>query len=145
MNKFYAVAMSAILAITFAVQAPTQAQAGAKEKALVAGLVAGAAVAAVAYAASSKSSKLRSFSKSKVYANDDCGPGYFMKHGKCKLRGGDFKVSKFGGGKKLRSGGFNVSKVSKQRTFTNWQLQAIAKGCKPGLAWSKFEGCHEND
>jgi VHL beta domain len=26
-----------------------------------------------------------------------------------------------------------------------WQREAIAKGCKPGLAWNAQEGCHEND
>lgn len=144
MNKFYAVALSAIMAITLVVQAPGHAHAGNKEKALVAGLVAGAAVAALAYAASSKTSKVRSFAKSKVYANDDCGPGYFMKHGKCQVRGGGFKVSKFRGGNSKNFGGGNF-KVSKKKSFNSWQLVAIRKGCKPGLAWSKFEGCHEND
>jgi hypothetical protein len=27
----------------------------------------------------------------------------------------------------------------------SWQIEAIKKGCKPGLAWSPQEGCHEND
>jgi len=26
-----------------------------------------------------------------------------------------------------------------------WQLEAIEKGCEPGLAWNPQEGCHEND
>ena len=26
-----------------------------------------------------------------------------------------------------------------------WQIEAIRKGCAQGLAWSKAEGCHEND
>ena len=143
MNKFYAVAMSAIMAVTVVVQAPAPAQAGNKEKALVAGLVVGAALAAALVSKSKGSSRLSL--KRKLYANDGCGPGYFMKRGKCLVRGGDFKVSKFRGRTSKKFGGGDFKLGKKNRKFNNWQLAAIRKGCKPGLAWSKFEGCHEND
>jgi hypothetical protein len=32
-----------------------------------------------------------------------------------------------------------------QKKLPTWQLEAIAKGCRPGQGWNPQEGCHEND
>jgi len=53
-----------------------------------------------------------------------CGPGYRLEGNKCVQ-------------------GYQPPKPQVQRP--SWQLEAIKKGCKPGLAWSPQEGCHEND
>lgn len=165
MKKFFATALAAIMAFTVATNAPTQAHAGTKERALVTGLVVGAAAAAAVYM-KSKAKKAYRVATSKVYPNDDCGPGYRMKRGRCVLRDGGFRGGKKFGrkfrshkkyrfGKKFRSGKkFHFSKkfrtykkykVANSKKRPSWQIQAIRKGCKPGLAWNKYEGCHEND
>lgn len=53
-----------------------------------------------------------------------CGPGYRVEGNKCVQ-------------------GYRPPKPQKQ--LPSWQLEAIQKGCKPGLAWNPQEGCHEND
>lgn len=53
-----------------------------------------------------------------------CGPGYRLKGNKCVH-------------------GYKAPKPQAQRP--SWQIEAIKKGCKPGLAWNPQEGCHEND
>ncbi len=53
-----------------------------------------------------------------------CGPGYRLQANKCVQ-------------------GYQPPKPQAQRP--SWQIEAIKKGCKPGLAWSPQEGCHEND
>lgn len=53
-----------------------------------------------------------------------CGPGYRPEGGTC-VQG--YKAPQDGA--KLPS----------------WQIEAIRKGCAQGMAWSKAEGCHEND
>jgi len=53
-----------------------------------------------------------------------CGPGYHLQGNKCVH-------------------GYQKPKPQAQRP--SWQIEAIKKGCKPGLAWSPQEGCHEND
>lgn len=159
MNRLFLTALSALLAVTLVVQVPSQAHAGAKERAMVKALVAGAAAKALAIAANSKLSKGRGFKKASgfkkrtFYANDDCGTGSFIKRGKCKLRSGGFsnkgismrgfKISKTGGGKSKKL--HTAAASSGKKKYSKWQLAAIRKGCKPGLAWSKQEGCHEND
>ena len=55
---------------------------------------------------------------------DYCGPGYRVKGNKCVP-------------------GYKKPKPQKQRP--TWQIEAIKKGCTPGLAWNPQEGCHEND
>jgi len=32
-----------------------------------------------------------------------------------------------------------------QKVLPSWQLNAIKKGCPPGMDWNAQEGCHEND
>jgi hypothetical protein len=53
-----------------------------------------------------------------------CGPGYRLQGDKCVQ-------------------GYQAPKPQAQRP--SWQIEAIKKGCKPGLAWNPQEGCHEND
>jgi hypothetical protein len=53
-----------------------------------------------------------------------CGPGYRLKGNKCVQ-------------------GYAAPKP--QRQLPTWQLEAIAKGCRPGQGWNPQEGCHEND
>lgn len=53
-----------------------------------------------------------------------CGPGYRLKGNKC-VQG--------------------YAKPKPQIRRPTWQLEAILKGCAPGLAWNAQEGCHEND
>jgi hypothetical protein len=53
-----------------------------------------------------------------------CGPGYRLQGNKCVQ-------------------GYQPPKPQAQRP--TWQIEAIKKGCKPGLAWNPQEGCHEND
>lgn len=150
MTKLFTTALAAIMAITLLTHAPTQAHAGTKERALVAGLVAGAAVAA-AVMMKSKAKKVYRSAKSNVYPNDECGPGFRMKRGHCVSRYTTFKggkkFSKFRSGKKFskRFGSGKKFKAVGFKKRPSWQLQAISKGCKPGLAWNKYEGCHEND
>ena len=137
MNKFFATAMAAIMAFTLATNTPTEAQAGKKERALAVGLVVGAAAAA-AIMSQSGSKKFRRHTTTRYYPNDECGPGYRMKRGRCVLRGNGFRKAK-----KIRFG-----KKFKVRNFKKrpaWQIQAIRKGCAPGMGWNKYEGCHEND
>ncbi len=156
MTKLFTSALAAIMAITLVTNAPTQAHAGTKERALVAGLVAGAAVAA-AVVMKSKAKKVYRAAKTKIYPNDECGPGFRLKHGRCVSRYSKFKSGKkfskrFRSGKKFSGKKFSKryrsGKKFKAVSFKkrpSWQVQAIRKGCKPGLAWNKYEGCHEND
>jgi hypothetical protein len=53
-----------------------------------------------------------------------CGPGFRLQGNKCVQ-------------------GFVAPKP--QRQLPTWQLEAIAKGCRPGQGWNAQEGCHEND
>jgi hypothetical protein len=53
-----------------------------------------------------------------------CGPGYRLQGGKCVQ-------------------GYQPPKPQVQRPA--WQIEAIKKGCKPGMGWNPQEGCHEND
>ena len=53
-----------------------------------------------------------------------CGPGYRLQGNKCVQ-------------------GYQPPKPQVQRP--SWQIEAIKKGCAPGLAWNPQEGCHEND
>jgi VHL beta domain len=53
-----------------------------------------------------------------------CGPGYRLQGTKCVQ-------------------GYKQPPPLAQRP--SWQIEAIKKGCKPGMAWSAQEGCHEND
>lgn len=53
-----------------------------------------------------------------------CGPGYRLQGNKCVQ-------------------GYAAPK--KQKQLPSWQLEAIAKGCPPGMGWNAQEGCHEND
>jgi len=53
-----------------------------------------------------------------------CGPGYRLQGNKCVQ-------------------GYAAPK--KQKQLPSWQLEAIAKGCRPGQGWNPQEGCHEND
>jgi hypothetical protein len=53
-----------------------------------------------------------------------CGPGYRLQGNKCVQ-------------------GYQAPKPQAQRP--SWQIEAIKKGCAPGLAWNPQEGCHEND
>ena len=53
-----------------------------------------------------------------------CGPGYRLQGNKCVQ-------------------GYAAPK--KQKQLPTWQLEAIAKGCRPGMGWNAQEGCHEND
>jgi hypothetical protein len=53
-----------------------------------------------------------------------CGPGYRLQGNKCVH-------------------GYRPPQPQVQRP--SWQIEAIKKGCKPGLAWNPQEGCHEND
>jgi hypothetical protein len=57
-------------------------------------------------------------------AASSCGPGFHLKGHKCVQ-------------------GFR--KPPPQKQLPSWQLEAIKKGCPKGMAWSKDEGCHEND
>jgi hypothetical protein len=57
-------------------------------------------------------------------AQTHCGPGYRLKGSKCVP-------------------GYRAPKPSDP--VPSWQLEAIKKGCPKGMAWNKFEGCHEND
>jgi hypothetical protein len=53
-----------------------------------------------------------------------CGPGYRLQGNKC-VQG--------------------YAKPKPQKQLPTWQLEAIAKGCRPGQGWNPQEGCHEND
>ena len=53
-----------------------------------------------------------------------CGPGYRLQGNKCVQ-------------------GYKPPPPQAQRP--SWQIEAIKKGCAPGLAWNAQEGCHEND
>jgi hypothetical protein len=53
-----------------------------------------------------------------------CGPGYRLKGNTCVQ-------------------GYQEPKPQQQRP--SWQIEAIKKGCKPGMGWNAQEGCHEND
>jgi hypothetical protein len=53
-----------------------------------------------------------------------CGPGYRLQGNKCVQ-------------------GYQAPKPQAQRP--SWQIEAIKKGCKPGMGWNAQEGCHEND
>lgn len=53
-----------------------------------------------------------------------CGPGFRLQGNKCVQ-------------------GFVAPKP--QKKLPTWQLEAIAKGCRPGQGWNAQEGCHEND
>ena len=53
-----------------------------------------------------------------------CGPGYRLQDNKCVQ-------------------GYQAPKPQKQ--LPSWQIEAIKKGCKPGMGWNAAEGCHEND
>jgi len=53
-----------------------------------------------------------------------CGPGYRLQGNKCVF-------------------GYQAPPPQAQRP--TWQVEAIKKGCAPGLAWNAQEGCHEND
>jgi hypothetical protein len=53
-----------------------------------------------------------------------CGPGYRLQGNKCVQ-------------------GYQPPQPQVQRP--SWQIEAIKKGCAPGLAWNSQEGCHEND
>jgi hypothetical protein len=53
-----------------------------------------------------------------------CGPGYRHEKGKCV---------------------FGYKAPDKNDKPPSWQAEAIKHGCKPGMAWNKAEGCHEND
>jgi hypothetical protein len=53
-----------------------------------------------------------------------CGPGYRLQGNKCVQ-------------------GYQPPQPQVQRP--SWQIEAIKKGCAPGLAWNPQEGCHEND
>jgi hypothetical protein len=53
-----------------------------------------------------------------------CGPGYRLKGNTCVQ-------------------GYQAPKQQAQRP--SWQIEAIKKGCKPGMGWNPQEGCHEND
>lgn len=133
MNKFFALTLSAVMALTIATQAPTQAHAASKAANFAAGVAVGV-VAVAAFAAAKMHSKSgQRAKKNRDYHSDDCGPGYRMKRGNCVPRHASF------GGQK----NFGQKKFSKKRPA--WQIQAIRMGCQPGLAWNKFEGCHEND
>jgi VHL beta domain len=53
-----------------------------------------------------------------------CGPGYRAQGGKCVQ-------------------GYRAPPPQAQRP--SWQIEAIKKGCAPGMGWNAQEGCHEND
>lgn len=53
-----------------------------------------------------------------------CGPGYRVQGGKCVQ-------------------GYKAPPPQAQRP--SWQIEAIKKGCAPGMGWNAQEGCHEND
>lgn len=138
MNKVFALTVSAVMALTIATQAPTQAHAASKAANFAAGVAVGVvAVAAIAAAKMSSKSGHRA-KKHRNFRSDDCGPGFRMKRGHCVPRNVAFR-----GQKNFGNIGFGKRQFANKRPA--WQIQAIRKGCKPGLAWSKFEGCHEND
>ena len=53
-----------------------------------------------------------------------CGPGYRL------------------AGRQMRSG---LCVRPRSKTVADWRLEAIAKGCPPGMGWNAQEGCHEDD
>jgi hypothetical protein len=57
-------------------------------------------------------------------AATSCGPGFRLKGNKCVP-------------------GYKPPPPQAQRP--SWQIEAIKKGCKPGMGWNAAEGCHEND
>ncbi len=74
-----------------------------------------------------------------------CRRGYLVIDGKC-IRKRD-AATYCGPGYRLQGNtcvqGYQPPKPQAQRP--SWQIEAIKKGCKPGLAWNAQEGCHEND
>lgn len=138
MNKFVALTLSAVMALTIATQAPTQAHAASKAANFAAGVAVGVVAVAAIAAAKMHSQSGHRAKKNRNFHADDCGPGYRMKRGNCVPR-----HASFGGQKNFGQKHFGQKKFSKKRPA--WQIQAIRMGCQPGLAWNKFEGCHEND
>lgn len=61
-----------------------------------------------------------------------CGPGYRLKGEKCVPRTNQAPSKP-------------EPAPSKGQSRPQWQIDAINKGCKPGQAWNKQEGCHEDD
>jgi hypothetical protein len=89
--------------------------------------------------------KKQKTSKKKKKKRKGCRAGYVSIEGKCIRKrdaasycGPGYRVQ---GNKCVR--GYKKPKPQKQRP--TWQIEAIKKGCTPGLAWNPQEGCHEND